>query len=112
MSELGMYYPLKKKRIPTVLGPTKRLVSLVNSEVYFTELFQKIRYQYFECNDSSRKWFFTISLTFMMSEIPGRIEKWPQISNFITSSFNGDTLSSVFFNFQKKWLDYLRGDFF
>lgn len=36
----------KKKRIPTVLGPTKRLVSLVNSEVYFTELFQKIRYQY------------------------------------------------------------------
>ena len=41
----------KKKRIPTVLGPTKRLVSLVNSEVYFTELFQKIRYQYFECND-------------------------------------------------------------
>lgn len=60
----------------------------------------------------SRKWFFTTSLTFMMSEIPGRIEKWPQISNFITSSFNGDTLSSVFFNFQKKWLDYLRGDFF
>lgn len=48
----GYVLSLKKKRIPTVLGPTKRLVSLVNSEVYFTELFQKIRYQYFECNDS------------------------------------------------------------
>ena len=52
LGEGGYVLSLKKEKNSTVLGPTKRLVNFSSvSSVYFTELFQKIRYQYFKCND-------------------------------------------------------------